>query len=164
MIRNIILPVIIILFLGAGVFAAETDSSLTKIESQDYFFKISLSRKEAILSIAGRDSIETRALESKNIKKTVDEIDINGVRFLTKEGFYIDGKLYPLDSIDRVRLEIYGDGKSDIYFLRKPSATEKRFRARRQNADFNSGKYIHHGRPLCAGVGRKFLVGYSNRR
>jgi len=122
-----ILITIIIFLLAPGVFAADMESN------PSYFFKISLSHNDVLLTIAGADSSESKTIDGRNIKKSNEDISINGAPFLSRDGFYFGGKLYPIDSIDRVRLEINGDGKSDIYFLRKLFTTEKRFRARRQN-------------------------------
>jgi len=131
MILKALTMTLIPLYLIAGVFADTPNSN--DIMPKDYFFKITLSRDNAILTIVGKDSLVTAILDNRSVKKADEEVTIDGMKFLSRKGFYIDGNLYPLDSINRVRLEIGTDDKSEIFFLRAPAVSETRFRAHRQN-------------------------------
>ena len=74
-----ILITIIIFLLAPGVFAADMESN------PSYFFKISLSHNDVLLTIAGADSSESKTIDGRNIKKSNEDISINGAPFLSRQ-------------------------------------------------------------------------------
>lgn len=123
----------IILFLITPLLGAEPPKDSLRPEPEDFLIRIAVENKEVTLTMAGDDFVRTVALEGGNIKKTPDEILINGKLFLNRDGFVIGEQPYPLDSIDKIRMVIGNNSNSEIYFYKKTSATQKRYRSKKQN-------------------------------
>ncbi len=125
MIRHLRLTVLLTLLIVSGLQAQDKYRKYDPGDNYEVFLKITVNKKTAVFTFHNKFGADPVVIRSGNEEKLNDTVYVMDEPFLCRDGFILDGKLYPLDLIDKVRIRIGREGDISINFLTRLKDQQK---------------------------------------
>ena len=131
MIKNISMFAILFLFTAMAV-SSQDYKKYERPSNDEYFLKISFSDGQTIMTMYGEGENQTLVFNQRDVVKSKDTVLIKGTPVICKDGFIFPEGVQSTDQIGKVRVETDGNGKTEIYFLKR-TGSSKYSRLRSEN-------------------------------